>query len=74
MEVFRFGLYVLFPVGFMAYFGAPEFFEKHVKTINFWPPPEKTNHPPTTKEEIEKELERMKAERWQRFREAEKTV
>ncbi|KAG1148597.1 hypothetical protein G6F37_004448 [Rhizopus arrhizus] len=51
LEVVKFGFYVFFPVGSMLYFGGPEFYDKFVKGIKFWPDYEKTHKPPTTTED-----------------------
>lgn len=39
----QFGVYVFFPVGVMLYFGGPDFYDKYVRGINFWPEFEKTH-------------------------------
>ena len=31
LEVFKFAVYVFFPVAFMYYVGVPEFYDRHVK-------------------------------------------
>uniref|UniRef100_U9TD22 Uncharacterized protein n=1 Tax=Rhizophagus irregularis (strain DAOM 181602 / DAOM 197198 / MUCL 43194) TaxID=747089 RepID=U9TD22_RHIID len=41
LELFKFSVYIFFPIATMYYFGAPEFYDSHVKQIKFWP--EKTN-------------------------------
>ncbi|WFD39990.1 uncharacterized protein MJAP1_002972 [Malassezia japonica] len=52
MEVFRFGFYLLFPLGFMIYFGDPAWYDKHVRPIRdrFTPPETEFRHPRTTEE------------------------
>ncbi|KAF9978680.1 hypothetical protein BGZ73_001035 [Actinomortierella ambigua] len=64
LEVFKFGIYILIPVGFMTYFGAPEFYDKHVKQFRFWPAAEEVNtRVGTDRKELMYELERLKQER-----------
>ncbi|KAL1959542.1 hypothetical protein VTO42DRAFT_1987 [Malbranchea cinnamomea] len=58
LEVFKFGLYVLFPIGWMYYFGTN--LENRFSVPGFWPGPEHSHKIPLEKDEIEKELERMK--------------
>ncbi|RUP52275.1 hypothetical protein BC936DRAFT_149532 [Jimgerdemannia flammicorona] len=70
LEVFKFGVYIFFPVGVMLYFGGPDFYNKFVSHINFWPPVEQTHRPPTTREDIQRELERLRIEREERWRKA----
>ncbi|EPS28612.1 hypothetical protein POX_f07692 [Penicillium oxalicum] len=59
LEVFKFGTYVLFPIGWMYYFGTNLDDRFHVK--NFWPTAEQSHKIPLDKEEIDKELARMRA-------------
>ncbi|CAB4397808.1 unnamed protein product [Rhizophagus irregularis] len=61
LELFKFSVYIFFPIATMYYFGAPEFYDSHVKQIKFWP--EKTNRPPTTRDEILIEIEKLKAKK-----------
>ncbi|KAL0090604.1 hypothetical protein J3Q64DRAFT_1007721 [Phycomyces blakesleeanus] len=68
LEVIKFGVYVFFPVGVMLYFGGPGFYDQYVKGIKFWPDYNTTYKPPTTSEEIKASLEKMKAEREERWR------
>ncbi|KAG0172186.1 hypothetical protein DFQ28_004156 [Apophysomyces sp. BC1034] len=70
LEVIKFGFYVFFPLGTMIYFGGPDFYDQHVKTIKFWPDYETTHKPPTTSSEIREELEKMKTVREERWRKA----
>ncbi len=60
LELFKFGVYVMFPVSIMYYFGVN--LEERFAVPNFWPPPERTNRIPFEKEEIHAELQRMKQE------------
>ena len=47
----------------MYYFGSPDFFDKYVKNLKFWPDEEKTNRPPVEKEDIKAALEELKRAR-----------
>ncbi|GAB5588295.1 hypothetical protein Unana1_03195 [Umbelopsis nana] len=67
LEVVKFGVYVFFPVGVMLYFGGPDFYDKYVRGINFWPEFEKTHQPPKTSDEVRAALDKMKSEREQRW-------
>ncbi|KAI8373032.1 uncharacterized protein BYT42DRAFT_56110 [Radiomyces spectabilis] len=70
LEVVKFGFYVFFPVGVMLYFGGPDFYDKYVKGLKFWPDYDTTYQPPKTSEEVRGALDRMKAEREERWRKA----
>ena len=51
-------MYVLFPIGWMYYFGTNLDDRFHVK--DFWPTAEQSHKIPLDKEEIDKELSRMR--------------
>ncbi|KAJ5669319.1 hypothetical protein N7462_010389 [Penicillium macrosclerotiorum] len=74
LEVFKFGMYVLFPIGWMYYFGTN--LDDRFKVKGFWPSEEQSHKIPLDKEEIDKELARMRVveglrrEREQKQREA----
>lgn len=53
----------MFPIGSMYYFGSPDFFEKYVKNLKFWPEEAKTNKPPVEREDIKMALEELKRDR-----------
>ncbi|ORZ03392.1 hypothetical protein BCR43DRAFT_483277 [Syncephalastrum racemosum] len=75
LEVVKFGVYVFFPVGIMLYFGGPDFYDKYVKGIKFWPDYQTTHKPPTTTEDVQSTLKKLKAEReerWRKYEEAQK--
>ncbi|KAK3692209.1 hypothetical protein B0T22DRAFT_475166 [Podospora appendiculata] len=61
LEVAKFGMYVLFPIGIMYYFGAN--LESRFAVPDFWPKPENANRVPTDRDEIHAELERLRARR-----------
>ncbi|KAJ5280084.1 hypothetical protein N7478_005456 [Penicillium angulare] len=58
LEVFKFGMYVLFPIGWMYYFGTN--LDDRFSVKGFWPTAEQSHKIPIDKEEIDKELARMR--------------
>ncbi|RAO64992.1 uncharacterized protein BHQ10_001004 [Talaromyces amestolkiae] len=58
LEVFKFGMYILFPIGWMYYFGTN--LEERFSVPGFWPTVEQSHKIPETKEDIEAELSRMR--------------
>ncbi|KAJ5180221.1 hypothetical protein N7492_003431 [Penicillium capsulatum] len=58
LEVFKFGMYVLFPIGWMYYFGTN--LDDRFNVKGFWPTAEQSHKIPLDKEEIDKELSRMR--------------
>ncbi|XXH04426.1 alpha 1,2 mannosyltransferase [Hypoxylon texense] len=61
LEVFKFGMYVMFPIGIMYYFGTN--LDERFSVPDFWPKPEQANKVPTDKDEIHAELQRLRARR-----------
>ncbi|KAF2755594.1 hypothetical protein EJ05DRAFT_478567 [Pseudovirgaria hyperparasitica] len=61
LEVFKFAMYISFPIGIMYYFGTN--LDGRFKVDNFWPSQEQTYKIPFEREEIDKELARLKAKR-----------
>ncbi|KAI9892341.1 MAG: hypothetical protein M1814_001542 [Vezdaea aestivalis] len=61
LEVFKFGMYILFPIGWMYYFGTN--LDKKFDVPGFWPKPEETNKIPRDREELMIEIERLKVQR-----------
>src|SRR5215469_2884337 len=59
----QFGLYILFPIGIMYYFGTN--LDQKFSVPGFWPGPNQTHKIPFEKEEIDAELARLKARRLQ---------
>lgn len=57
----KFGMYIMFPIGIMYYFGTN--LDARFSTPDFWPKPGETHVIPYEKEEIKEELERLKARR-----------
>ncbi|KAJ5205449.1 hypothetical protein N7491_003925 [Penicillium cf. griseofulvum] len=58
LEVLKFGMYVLFPIGWMYYFGTN--LDNRFATKGFWPTAEQSHKIPLDKEEIDQELARMR--------------
>ncbi|KAK4232057.1 hypothetical protein QBC38DRAFT_353315 [Podospora fimiseda] len=61
LEVFKFGMYVMFPIGIMYYFGTN--LDERFRVPDFWPKAENANKIPLEREEIQAELERLRARR-----------
>ena len=61
LEVFKFGMYVMFPIGIMYYFGTN--LDHRFTVPDFWPKPGEDNKLPYEREEIHAELERLRARR-----------
>ncbi|KAL2136113.1 hypothetical protein VTI74DRAFT_5336 [Chaetomium olivicolor] len=61
LEVFKFGMYVMFPIGIMYYFGTN--LDNRFSVPDFWPKPENANKVPLERDEIHAELERLRARR-----------
>ena len=61
LEVFKFGMYIMFPIAFMYYYGTN--LEGRFSTPGFWPKPEQTNKIPFEKDEIQSELARLREKR-----------
>ncbi|KAI9832563.1 MAG: hypothetical protein M1819_004353 [Sarea resinae] len=64
LEVLKFGVYIMFPIGFMYYFGTN--LDSRFTVPGFWPKPEETNRIPFEKEDIQAELERLRTRRLER--------
>ncbi|KAK1780980.1 hypothetical protein QBC45DRAFT_310497, partial [Copromyces sp. CBS 386.78] len=61
LEVFKFGMYLMFPIGIMFYFGTN--LDQRFTVPDFWPKPENANKVPFDRDEIHEELERLRARR-----------
>ncbi|PSS10505.1 hypothetical protein M430DRAFT_108506 [Amorphotheca resinae ATCC 22711] len=61
LEVFKFGMYIMFPIGIMWYYGTN--LDNRFSVPDFWPKPEQTYKIPFEKEEIHSELERLRQRR-----------
>ncbi|KAF7502105.1 hypothetical protein GJ744_007210 [Endocarpon pusillum] len=60
LEVFKFGMYILFPIGWMYYFGTN--LEDRFTVENFWPSQENSHRIPFEREEIRDEVRRIARE------------
>ncbi|KAA8643281.1 hypothetical protein EYZ11_002339 [Aspergillus tanneri] len=58
LEVFKFGMYIIFPIGWMYYFGTN--LDERFNVPGFWPTTEQSHKIPLDKEEIDLELARMR--------------
>ncbi|PWZ01910.1 hypothetical protein BCV70DRAFT_198193 [Testicularia cyperi] len=65
LELFKFGLYLFFPLAVMVHYGDPEWYHRHVLPIRdqFWPKEESLYRPPRNSEDVKSALEEMKAKR-----------
>ncbi|KAF2664853.1 hypothetical protein BT63DRAFT_428817 [Microthyrium microscopicum] len=61
LEVFKFGIYVLFPIGIMYYFGTN--LDQRFSVPDFWPTKEQSNKVPRDFHELDGELERLRLRR-----------
>jgi len=61
LEVFKFGMYILFPIATMYYFGTN--LDSRFSVPDFWPTKQETHRIPFEKEDIRNELERLKQQR-----------
>ncbi|KAK4175610.1 hypothetical protein QBC36DRAFT_291303 [Triangularia setosa] len=61
LEVFKFGMYVMFPIGIMYYFGTN--LDSRFSVPDFWPRAENANKIPLERDEIDAELQRLRARR-----------
>ncbi|CEJ86859.1 Putative Mitochondrial cytochrome c oxidase assembly factor [[Torrubiella] hemipterigena] len=59
LEVFKFGMYVMFPIGIMYYFGTN--LDNRFSVPGFWPQDSQTNKLPRDREELKREYERLVA-------------
>jgi protein PET100 len=57
----QFGMYVMFPIGIMYYFGTN--LDNRFAVPDFWPRAEHANKVPHDRDEIQAELERLRARR-----------
>lgn len=60
LEVFKFGMYLMFPIGWMYYFGTN--LENRFTVEGFWPTAEQSHKIPTEREEIKAEIDRIQRE------------
>ncbi|EXJ79753.1 hypothetical protein A1O3_08036 [Capronia epimyces CBS 606.96] len=60
LEVFKFGLYLSFPIGYMYYFGTN--LEERFSVPGFWPTQDQSHKIPYERDEIKAEVERIQTE------------
>ncbi|KZT33989.1 hypothetical protein SISSUDRAFT_1065682 [Sistotremastrum suecicum HHB10207 ss-3] len=75
LEVFKFGVYLFFPISMMYYYGNPEWYFKHVLPFRekFYPSVENTTKAlPQDHSSLRQELDRIKAEKFARRMERER--
>ncbi|RKP07870.1 hypothetical protein THASP1DRAFT_30325 [Thamnocephalis sphaerospora] len=65
LEVFKFGMYVFFPIVFMTWIGDPAWYQKYVSGLRdfYNPPKELTNPPATSREGVMEQLEQLREAR-----------
>jgi len=65
LEIFKFGLYLFFPLALMIQFGSPDWYRKNVTPYkdSIFPKESATYKPPHTRTGVITELERLKAQR-----------
>ncbi|KAI9885477.1 MAG: hypothetical protein M1823_002706 [Watsoniomyces obsoletus] len=61
LEIFKFGMYIMFPIGVMYYFGTN--LDNRFAVPDFWPKAEQSHKIPYEKDEIREELQRLRAQR-----------
>ncbi|KAK5172634.1 uncharacterized protein LTR77_002754 [Saxophila tyrrhenica] len=61
LEVFKFGMYIMFPIGIMYYFGTN--LDSRFSVPDFWPKEDQSHRIPFERDEIKEELERLKQRR-----------
>ncbi|KAL6719656.1 hypothetical protein ACLMJK_001577 [Lecanora helva] len=66
LEIFKFGMYIMFPIGWMYYFGTN--LENRFAVPDFWPEPGSTHKLPFEREELKEMSEQLKAQRLERRR------
>ncbi|KAH7329243.1 hypothetical protein B0I35DRAFT_473858 [Stachybotrys elegans] len=57
LEVFKFGVYLMFPIGFMYYFGVN--LDNRFSVPDFWPKPDECAKLPRDREELVAEYKKM---------------
>ncbi|KAI5849531.1 hypothetical protein DFP73DRAFT_540945 [Morchella snyderi] len=61
LEVFKFGMYIMFPIAIMYYFGTN--LDNRFSVPDFWPKENETHKIPFDRDEIKAELERLRRRR-----------
>ncbi|KIS69532.1 uncharacterized protein UMAG_02071 [Mycosarcoma maydis] len=65
LELFKFGVYLFFPLAVMVHYGSPQWYSENVLPIRdqFWPKEESLYRPPRNSEDVKAALDEMKAKR-----------
>ncbi|KAJ1035737.1 hypothetical protein NDA13_000397 [Ustilago tritici] len=65
LELFKFGVYLFFPLAVMVHYGDPEWYHRNVLPIRdqFWPKEESLYRPPRNSDDVKSALDEMKAKR-----------
>ncbi|GAC72198.1 glyoxylate/hydroxypyruvate reductase [Moesziomyces antarcticus T-34] len=65
LELFKFGMYLFFPLAVMVHYGDPEWYHRNVLPIRdqFWPKEESLYRPPRTSDDVRTALDEMKQKR-----------
>ncbi|PWN39099.1 hypothetical protein IE81DRAFT_318459 [Ceraceosorus guamensis] len=65
LELFKFGLYLFFPLAVMVHYGDPQWYADHVRPIRdqFWPRAETLYRPPKESSELREEIRLMREQR-----------
>ncbi|KAL7413750.1 hypothetical protein BDY24DRAFT_388023 [Mrakia frigida] len=65
MEMFKFAVYLFFPIGVMAYFSDPQWYDRNVAPYRdvVWPVESSLNHPPTSRQGAVDQLTSLKLAR-----------
>ncbi|RMD41485.1 hypothetical protein DV735_g3643, partial [Chaetothyriales sp. CBS 134920] len=58
LEIFKFGMYLAFPIGWMYYFGTN--LDERFTVPGFWPTQEQSHKLPKESEELAREVERIR--------------
>ncbi|SNX85588.1 related to PET100  len=68
LELFKFGVYLFFPLAVMVHYGNPAWYNEHVLPIRdqFWPAQESLYKPPRNSDDLKTALEEMKTKRLQK--------
>ncbi|KAI6250750.1 hypothetical protein HI914_00458 [Erysiphe necator] len=61
LEVFKFGMYIMFPIAIMYYYGTN--LDNRFSVPGFWPKPEESHRIPFDRDEIKAEMERLRKKR-----------
>jgi protein PET100, fungi type len=66
LEIFKFGLYLSFPIGWMYYFGTN--LDERFSIPDFWPTQEQSHKLPYDRHDLKKEVERLQGQMRERKR------